>query len=1017
MRSKPGFHFAASLRKFATEKLGLNKPGHGAAYWFSLIIAISVALIGLAALLTLLTKYIFPLGWAGLTWPLVAVIITPWAVAIAAAFSAYLSAKGQSTRGIIILLFVFLVAIILMGLFSRGLGIVLAVLAFVVTAGIASRTLPERYINRFILAGAFVAAIVFAYDILQPAGQVIVSAEMRIVINVIAMVVAAIYLVVFFRQYPSLPLLNKLIIPFLVLAIIIIGGLTAFNYFNSRRALTQAANQSLLSAASQTSTSINAYLETILNTIELEARLTAFIEYLDIPPDLRGVSHQQIEAIALMRNLQSRGTILSYSLLDPSGIVLLDTRAPKGIVVDLPTAATEYPPHLRLDTSDPGYLNALTLTTDPYLSPAIFDDTSSAGYMAPEPTLYFVGKVVDNAGLIKGFLVARYTLSAIQSIVAQSSALAGEGSFAVLLDENHMRLANGIAPQAQYKFITYPQTEHLIDLMDKRRFPPFKTSLNISNVASNYPDFETGMANLQVSPYFSTLEIGATADLNYAAAITMPRQGWIVAYMQPESILLAPVNRQTQNSVLIAFLAAALTILASWFVAHMLTRPIVRLTAVAQRVAAGDLTIQAPQDTKDEIGLLGVSFNEMTLQLRQTLADLENRVDIRTQELQTASQQLEQRALQLQAVAEVARAIASVRDTERLLPLITRTISDYFDFYHVGIFLLDNSREYAVLRAANSEGGQHMLARGHRLKVGQVGIIGNVTATGQARLALDVGEDAVFFQNPDLPETRSEVGLPLVVGGQIIGALDVQSRQQSAFSDEDVSLLGALADQVAIAIENARLFAETRTTLQELQASQGEYLRQQWASQVAGRSTIGYNIRLGQISPLQTSPGVLSGEVSDAATPVASAIPITLRGQVIGMINLQESLDQRDRDVPIASVWNPEQISFARAVADQVGLALENARLLEESQRRAERESLVSQITTRLRATNDPQAILQTALVELRQALNASRAQVILPRARPEPSQPAPADAPADDIPPTDNSAGYSRAGYNREQE
>jgi len=360
------------------------------------------------------------------------------------------------------------------------------------------------------------------------------------------------------------------------------------------------------------------------------------------------------------------------------------------------------------------------------------------------------------------------------------------------------------------------------------------------------------------------------------------------------------------------------------------------------------------------------------------------------------------RASQFQTVSDVARAIATVQDIDHLLPRITQTVSERFGFYHVGIFLLDPRQEYAVLRAANSEGGRRMLARGHRLKVGQVGIVGYVSERGEPRIALDVGQDAVFFDNPDLPETRSEMALPLKIGERVIGALDVQSTVSAAFKDEDIVLLTTLADQVAIAIENSRLFSETRQALVEAQSAQREYLRSEWEKVTTQQDLIGYQYTYGRVTSLsQAGNGSVWNELDQQdfndgkeyltyndqnlqeGEPVRSlssdtekglVIPISLRGQVIGMVKLQ--------DIDQTRTWDEEEISLIKAVADQVGLALENARLLEATQRRAEREYLVGHITTKLRASNDPQVILQTAVTELRKALRAQKAQVII-RARP----------------------------------
>ena len=224
--------------------------------------------------------------------------------------------------------------------------------------------------------------------------------------------------------------------------------------------------------------------------------------------------------------------------------------------------------------------------------------------------------------------------------------------------------------------------------------------------------------------------------------------------------------------IAIVFIAAISAVAAS----NVFTNPLQQLTSVAEKISAGDFSQQAEIKTRDEIGLLAGAINEMSSQIRGFIASLENRVEQRTLELAQRTNELEKlteqskkRADELQIIAEISGYISAEKDLESLLPLITKTVSERFGFYHVGIFLLNENGKFAVLRAANSPGGQVMLKRQHKLEVGQVGIVGNVTATGIARIALDTGADSTFFNNPDLPETHSEMALPLIARGTIIG--------------------------------------------------------------------------------------------------------------------------------------------------------------------------------------------------------------------------------------------------------
>ena len=296
---------------------------------------------------------------------------------------------------------------------------------------------------------------------------------------------------------------------------------------------------------------------------------------------------------------------------------------------------------------------------------------------------------------------------------------------------------------------------------------------------------------------------------------------------------------------------------------------------------------------KSEQNLLASNMNLQ--ELNQTL---EERVSQRTAELDSANSFNLQRARQFEAISQVVRAISSIQDLETLLPQITKVISEQFDIYHTGIFLLDENREFAVLRAANSEGGKRMLAREHKLAVGQIGIVGFVTATGQPRIASDVGMDAVFFDNPDLPSTRSEIALPLRYAGQVIGALDVQSTQSNAFNKDDIEVLITLADQVATAIKNTQILEEARNTVSKFQTSLNEKTYEAWKVIQPRSLGLGFQLIGSTIKPLDAplegkhiqqalaqNKAVLSGEEENVTSSLA--IPIRLRGQTVGVLNLR----------------------------------------------------------------------------------------------------------------------------------
>jgi GAF domain-containing protein len=382
---------------------------------------------------------------------------------------------------------------------------------------------------------------------------------------------------------------------------------------------------------------------------------------------------------------------------------------------------------------------------------------------------------------------------------------------------------------------------------------------------------------------------------------------------------------------------------------------------------------------QDNYQKLNVELKQRENELENIKKNLERNVEERTAELASrnneldrANTQIRRRAAQFEALAQVTQAITSVRDLHELLPHIATVISESFGFYHVGIFLIDEINEYAVLSAASSEGGRKMLERKHRLRIGEQGIVGNVTLIGKPRIVTDVGADAAFFSNPELPDTHSEMALPLKNGERIIGALDVQRIETSAFTEDDIQMLSLLASQVSLAIENARLFDETRGALTKAETVSRQFTREAWGRLHIEQSLLGYRYDLTGASPLEelvevteAGEGTGNGKQMEAGQIV---VPIELRGELIGKLVVQS---------PSAKPLSPDQIDIIKAVAERVALSAENARLFEETTRRAERERLVSDITGKIRSGTDPQAMIQTAMDELRKALGASRIEVI----------------------------------------
>ncbi len=341
-------------------------------------------------------------------------------------------------------------------------------------------------------------------------------------------------------------------------------------------------------------------------------------------------------------------------------------------------------------------------------------------------------------------------------------------------------------------------------------------------------------------------------------------------------------------------------------------------------------------------------LREREYELKNNQVNLEQYANERTAELVIANQRNKHRSAQFEAIARVAHTIRSTQTLETLLPLITSTIAEQFDFYHVGIFLLDTRREYAVLVATNSEGGKKMLDRNHRLLVGETGIVGFVTNSGQPRVALNVGLDSAYFNNPDLPETLSEIALPLRIGSETFGALDVQSKQTNAFAPEDINILVTLADQVSVAIQNARSYQQTHEALAQAESASVQLSGQQWKQFLTQQEVQGFSF-----------DGVDTTQLTQShkQRPHSLSIPLTLRGAKIGTIKLSASSPDR--------MWTDDEISMVQAAAERTSFALENARLLQEAQKRAAKERIIGEISAKIGGSSSLENILHTAIQEL----------------------------------------------------
>lgn len=869
------------------------------------------------------------------------------AIALASFFTAIQSRLEQSPRGMWILIGAILFFSPLVPLLAKGYGwIGLFAIPLFVTL-ISNLTLPPEQFSRAIALSSISGVAILLLDIFGPENRpemMYIDWLVPISIAVMGLIIA----IILIRNFATFTLREKLLTMFLLVTLIPLSVLAFVSNRMSRNNLIDEANQVLSSVAQQTSGQLDDVITNTLNQVDSEANLTVFRNILTLPPEERNLL--QTNAVNMLRLLESKDpeNIQAYLLLNKD----------IELVADYPQSGVEIPPILNVNEYLINDLRRLMLTGDPYISPVLFDAQTG------EASILFAGRTTSKAGEPLGLLMMQLDANLLQSIVSAQNGLAGPNSFGVLYEENNIRLAHGINPESRFTSVDTLPNERILKLQESGRLPEGPAE----SFSTKMPALAENLSTSDSEPIFTAESITGDEIIYQVATDSLTSRQWTVAFFQPRDNFLAKVEQQTNNTIVLVLGLTAIVALTAFGASRVLGAPLVNLTELVERISAGDLSIQVPVTTRDEIGRLAKSFNHMTAQLRNLLTGLENQVEQRTKELT-------KKADQLHAVGEVSRDAATIQDLDILLNRIVDFIHQRFGFYHVGIFLLDQSGEYAVLQAANSEGGKKMLEKGHQLKVGEVGVVGDAAATGRPYIALDVDTDTTHFAHPLLPDTRSEIALPLRVGDEIIGVLDIQSMEINAFDEDDMDVLQLMADQLAMAIHNSRLLSEVQQTVQELEIAQGMQTQAGWQRWVQSSPTQrGFRYDRSGIEAIPTPPkeariALQKGKPvlihqqakEDEQEPQSILVmPIWLRGEMLGVINMS-----------IATKDVPHNLSaIVEDVSARLALNLENARLLEETQRRVASEQLTGEITSHIRETLNMDDVLQTAVREIGESLN-----------------------------------------------
>lgn len=892
-----------------------------------------------------------------------------------------LISRGRKDLAMMLVITAFLLNVLIVPFVVQGLGLVIAASIFLVVISIVGLTLAPRYSTSGIVVAVMSGILAFGLDAVLGADRIRVAELERYTPYILGLIAIPI-VIVFFREFNRFSLQTKI-----TLGILLTGGITVATLvvFGLNR-LTFLGG--FLSGKYEDNVMEKTEADILrITTAEAEKIDRTFLE---IQNDLLVMAEYRAELSrqkpvfgtgsywnAAERVLQLSGGQYGNSSSDPSSIFIPNQYMPsEEMLADMNVSA-------HLDLVAPGILESHSEVAAVYFIsklgytvyypnislaenvPPDFDPTQQPFYTIANPSnnperlprltlpyndpagtglIVTLSVPVYNGNTFEGVIGADVQLARIISSVSQiQSGFASGVSF--LVDGSGLIISMN---EAGYQY--FGLQPEIVPFNENPKQTIFDAANpELQEVAEQIFNSQTGLSQFDINGVDTYVSVSALESSGYKLVFLAPASELnreVIALREDVNAEIALTFQRIAAILGALFLGAFIV---SLVVGQIITRPLKRLTETVEQIAGGNLSSRASVETEDETGILARSFNTMADQLTETLQGLEDRIAERTSELEVLNKSNAYRATLFESIARISRIISSTRSLEQLLPQITETISTQLGYYHVGIFLMDAHSEYAILEAANSDGGKMMLARGHRLRVGETGLVGYVTESGSPRVALDVGQDAVFFNNPDLPETHSEIALPLRSGSEIIGALDVQSKLTNAFTDEDVNILSVLADQVSIAIQNARSFQQSLEALEKAERAAAQLSEQQWKQFNKKQALKGFHfdgVNTQEVSGKQASP-----------QPNHVSIPILSRGVQIGTLKL--SAPDPDRK------WDNNELALAQATAERTALAIETAHLLEDARKRASKEQTIGQISAKIGSLVNIDNIVQTTVQEL----------------------------------------------------
>ncbi|GAB4436549.1 MAG: hypothetical protein Fur0044_33580 [Anaerolineae bacterium] len=928
-------------------------------------IRIGLATLALTVALTLTCIY---LAVQNPVWQMWAILGTSAMLTIAAGIGVWMGRQGRLQTGFRLIIVATLIAIIISPLFLEGLGLISGLGGVLIVLILSPQALSQREINWMFITGVGTAVVAGVIDVLGPSNR-LSPAALLFIIPVLIGLIAVISGVLIVRQFRAYSLSTKLMISFIAMSVVSVTAIAFLSSDASRTALTREVGAGLKRLAESQALVVGNLLDRqvdALQTLALNRNLQDSVNalnsvYLNNEPDAIQAKLEDLD-----RDWQAADDD------DP----LIRSRINNLLSqVELAQFKANFPDHTEVFITDRyGALIAATGRTSDYYQAdeawwqAAYNNGQGAVYIgSPEfdESTQILGNIiavplyVQGSDSVVGILRSTYNAVALLNIL--SVAEPGETGKVELYLPGGVQLKPGFnRPQLADEFSSTALAQALNSNVDYIEFihngiPTFASAAPVTDITND--------------PLIANL-------------------GWILVISQDQEEILAPVKTQEELIQLLGLSIIAISGAAAAGLAHFLARPILRLTDTAQQVASGNLAIQATTETKDEIGTLATVFNSMTNRLRQTIDTLEEQVTDRTRQLET--------------VVVISQRLTGILDLNDLLRQVVTITKETFNYYHVHIYLLDEQGETLNLAEGYGEAGAEMKRHGHAIPLAAPkSLVARAAREGKVVTVENVRLDPAWLPNSLLPETYAEMAVPVMLGYEVVGVLDVQSEKVGGLTPDDETALQALANQVANAVHNARLFSKTQQALQEAQKLQRLYTGQAWQQFNSSRTTKDYEFRQSTLPPLQSimtpeAQAALQNErtikIQDGALDInngqeqavspsqpsivqppddapatggaALATPLKLRDQIIGVLGVREEGSNRR--------WTEDEIILIEAVSEQMSLAIENARLFEEGQRSAWRDQVISESTAKVWSSAEIEEVMKAAVAQLGDKLQAS---------------------------------------------